>query len=145
MPGAPIVLIGKKYLEKVLPQIAAAKENIDIIIFEWRLYPTRPTHPITLFMRELQAASNRGVRIRCLVRSPLLADKLRQYGIEVKIHHSDKLLHAKMMLIDSRTAIVGSHNYTGSAFTSNLEISLIVFLSDHVNDLSNYFKNLWSV
>lgn len=141
----PQIIIGKDFLDKVTPHIVAARYSIEIIIYDWRLRPTQPDHPVSLLVRELQRAATRGVRIRALVGSAAVREGLRFTGIDTKVLHSDKLMHAKMMLIDSQIAVIGSHNYTHSAFTKNLEISVVVSLPQGDNDLTSYFNNLWSV
>lgn len=141
----PIVLIGKKYVEKVSQQIAAARQSIDIIVYDWRLRPSLPTHPVSLLVRALLDAQRKGVRIRALVNSADVQRNLKLYGIDAKVLQTQKLMHAKMMLIDNRVAVIGSHNYTQSAFTSNLEISLCCTFESQDNELTQYFKNLWGV
>lgn len=141
----PQVIIGNTYIKKVLPLIEKSRYSVDIIIYEWRIRSTQPTHPVSLLVRALQDAAQRGVRVRAFVGSALVVQQLKLYGITARTLHSQKLMHAKMMLIDSCTAVIGSHNYTQSAFTSNLEISLVVQLSETDNELSRYFNNLWSV
>lgn len=145
MPADPIVLIGKKYVEKVIPQIEAAKQNIDIIVYDWRLRASLPTSPVSLLVQALLGAQRKGVRIRALVNSAEVQRNLKFYGIEAKVLQTQKLMHAKMMLIDDSIAIIGSHNYTQSAFSTNLEISLCCTFANKDNELSNYFKNLWGV
>lgn len=141
----PQVIIGKRFLPAVTLLIEDAKQTIDIIIYDWRIRPTQTHYPGTVLLHALQAAATRGVRVRVLTSSATIVQQLRYTGLECKILYTEKLMHAKMMLIDGRKAIVGSHNYTQSAFTSNLEISLAVQLEHADNDLSQYFKNLWGV
>lgn len=141
----PIVLIGKKYVEKVIPQIEAAKQTIDIIVYDWRLRPSLPTHPVSLLVQALLGAQRKGVRVRALVNSAEVQRNLKFYGIEAKVLQTQKLMHAKMMLIDSNVAVIGSHNYTQSAFTSNLEISLCCTFANKDNELNQYFTNLWGI
>jgi len=54
-------------------------------------------------------------------------------------------VHAKMLLIDNRIAVVGSHNLTKMGLTKNLEISLAVTFDNPQNELVAYFQNLWGV
>lgn len=141
----PAVIVGKKYVEKVVPLIDAARSEISIIIFDWRLRPKESKHPVTVLVLALQRAAGRGVRVRALVSSALVVEQLRFTGIKVKVLNWEHLMHAKVMLIDNCIAVVGSHNYTQSAFTKNLEVSLVVQFSEADNDLSKLFNNLWSV
>lgn len=139
------IIIGKEYIEKVIPLIVAARETIEIIIYEMRLRPGDDEHPVSVLALALKDAKERGVTVRALVSSPAVKAHLEQYTLDARILYTPKLMHAKMMLIDSVVAIVGSHNYTQSAFASNIEISLSVTLPSPENELASYFKNLWGV
>jgi phosphatidylserine/phosphatidylglycerophosphate/cardiolipin synthase-like enzyme len=48
------------------------------------------------------------------------------------------------MLLDNETAILGSHNYTQSAFTMNLELSVVLFRPPEIGRLILFFDNLWN-
>lgn len=145
MAYEPKVIIGKKYLDVVIPLLAAARHSIEIIIYEVRLREKIPTHEVSLLLRALQDAAQRGVRVRAIVGNALIAERLRAYGLEAKTLHTGKLMHAKVVLIDRYIAVVGSHNFTQSAFRSNLEVSLAVEFSLQGNDLGLYFDRLWGL
>lgn len=145
MQNAPIVIIGKQYAEKVSPLIDAAKQSIDIIMYHWQMRPSLQRDPVSLFMQTLQKAQARGVRVRCVVGSARQCEQLASYGLKSKQHYGDKLVHAKMLLIDGRIAVVGSHNLTKMAFSKNLEVSLACTFDSVDNELVAYFQNLWGV
>lgn len=145
MQVEPTIIIGKQFIEKVIPLINAAKESIDIIIYDFRLRPEHEEHPVSVLALALKEAKERGCVVRALVSSPTVKAHLEQYTLQAKILVTQKLMHAKMMLIDNTVAIVGSHNYTQSAFSTNIEVSLAVTLSSTQNELQSYFKNLWGV
>ena len=98
-----------------------------------------------MLLRELQRAASRGVRVRAIVASEVLRQQLQFAGVEAKVLYADRLVHAKMMLLDEQVAVIGSHNYTQSAFTKNLEISVVVKFAAKENDLSKYFSGLWGI
>lgn len=139
------LIIGNKYPEKVVPLIEAATQSIDIIIYEWRIYKSRPTHPCTVFTRALANAARRRVAVRALVASDGLRDDLRRLGIEARASYTGKLLHAKLLLIDKKIAVLGSHNFTQSAFTQNIEVSAAIVSAELCRDLSTYFDNLYGL
>lgn len=139
----PHVIMGAKFVDQVVPLIDEARSRIDIVIFDWRLYPKQPTHPVSRLVDALKSAVQRGVKVRVVVANDGLRDALNRMGFESKRHDSQRMLHVKMMLIDKRFAIIGSHNYTQSAFTENLEVSLAVDLGTEENELTKYFYLLW--
>jgi len=71
---------------------------------------------------------------------------LNREGCKARRPETPKLIHSKMMIIDGEILVIGSHNYTQSAFTMNHEVSLI-YRPDEPNALvefEHYFFILWS-
>lgn len=142
---APEVVIGSRFLEKVLPRIAEARDTIDIMVFDWRIEDTPTDSPVQHLVSALHDATTRGVRVRILVNSEKVRIILKRFGFHVRVVYTRKLMHCKFMLIDEVLLITGSHNYTLSAFTLNHELSVIVYLEKPQNDANLYFANLWGV
>jgi phosphatidylserine/phosphatidylglycerophosphate/cardiolipin synthase-like enzyme len=138
-------VIGKEYLDKVLPLINEAKSSIKIIIFDFRIELHRADHPTSVLLSALVEARKRGCDVRILVNNIAVRDQLLKLGLHSKRFEADKLLHAKMMLIDDLIAIIGSHNYSLSALTLNHEVSLIAKFDDAPIELVQYFSDLWGV
>ena len=46
--------------------------------------------------------------------------------MKVVLDEEKTTTHAKIVIIDGRTAVVGSHNWTGSALSRNREASLLI-------------------
>lgn len=135
-------IIGKEFPEKVIPLFDSAKSSIHIIVFDWRWYPDDPANPAQLFNASLVRAISRGVIVSALVNSKSLADTLRKVGVDVKVVNTKNLMHAKIIIIDEKDVVIGSHNYTQSAFTTNFEFS--VLLDDGIDTLPflNFFNML---
>jgi len=119
-------IVGKEFPAKVIPLIDNAHHSIRIIVFDWRWYPNDPANPVQLFNQAIIRAVRRGVRVSIVTNVPEVANILKQNGCIVNKPISDKLIHAKMMLIDSDILVIGSHNYTQNAFTMNFEVSVII-------------------
>jgi len=145
MIRTPQVIIGPKFVESVLPLINEAKQSIEILIFDWRVYYTSPNHPVNQLNTALISAARRGVSVRVLVNNQTVCDYLNKVGIKSRVVRSSKILHAKMMLIDSRYCVCGSHNYTQGGFVLNYEISLAVDLGGIDNDMKKYFNDLYGI
>lgn len=141
----PIALIGSDFVDGVLPLIAAAKENIRIVIFDWRFYPDQATSPVSFFNNALIGAVRRGVKARCLVQSEALKAQLLRLGFDVRIVHTRGLVHAKMLVIDDKKVVLGSHNYTQNGFSMNQEVSCAFEMEEEGNDFAAYFDRLWGV
>lgn len=135
-------LIGSQYASRVLDVINDAQRTIDIMMYEWRWYENDPAHPIQLINQALVRAVRRGVRVRALTYRATITSKLREVGIDAKAWGSSKLMHSKMLILDGKAVVMGSHNFTGSAITSNIETSLLVYDDDIAQAKTEYFQNL---
>jgi len=136
-------IIGKQFPEKVIPLIEQAKTSIDIVVFDWRWYPQDPGASVQLFNQAIVRAVRRGVKVRVIANNDEIVNVLKQVGCEAKKLLTAKLVHPKMMIIDNETAITGSHNYTQSAFQMNYEISMILHGREEIENLIEFFNNLF--
>jgi len=109
-------IIGSEFPKKVIPLIDQAKRSIEIIVFDWRWYPQNPGSTVQLFNQSLVRAARRKVKIRAIANNNEIISTLTNVGIDAKKIISKKLVHSKLMIIDNRILIIGSHNYTQSAF-----------------------------
>ena len=137
-------IIGQKFPIKVMPLIENAKKTIDIFVFDWRWYGNDPGCSVQLFNQTIVRAVRRGVRVRALVNSMAIVDILCGVGIQAKCPNIESLMHSKMMIIDEKDVIIGSHNYTQNAFTKNQEISTYLPNCDDVESLLKLFNNLYN-
>lgn len=137
------IIISREFSKKVIPLIKQAKQSIDIIVYDWGWYPDEIGEPIQIFNNAIYNANKHGVKVRALVQKRLIKAILSNLNIEVKLLQSNKLLHIKLMIIDGKTAILGSHNYTKNAFNRNYEVSIIIKDEQSIKQLQSYFKNLF--
>jgi phosphatidylserine/phosphatidylglycerophosphate/cardiolipin synthase-like enzyme len=106
--------------------------NREIILVSYASYPP------ALIRDALSAAAERGVEIVLLTELP--ADRPGFHGVEMpmpelpcrRLHWPASArpkgasLHAKLLIVDGATALVGSANLTGNAMEQNLECGLLV-------------------
>jgi phosphatidylserine/phosphatidylglycerophosphate/cardiolipin synthase-like enzyme len=138
-----IPIIGAEYPTKVIPLIDNAGGNIDIVIYDWRWYPDQVAHPVQQFNNAVVRAVNRGVIVRALVNADLNIEQLNKVGIRARRLNDKRTLHTKMILIDNKILVLGSHNFTRNAFGANIEMSIAVELSDVDTRFSEFFNNLY--
>jgi phosphatidylserine/phosphatidylglycerophosphate/cardiolipin synthase-like enzyme len=136
-------VIGKAFPEKVIPLIDEAKHSIKIIVFDWRWYPQNLGSSVQLFNQSIIRAARRGVEVKVLTNIEDVVKLLKSQGIKAKKLFSKKLLHAKMMLLDDENLVIGSHNYTQSAFEMNQEVSAIICGAEDLLPFVNFFNNLY--
>ena len=102
-------------------------------------------------VQSLIDAHNRGVEIKLIVDAHHALQpyskhqQLREAGIKVKVENWAGKMHAKTVIIDDKTIISGSANWTYSAFRYNDE-NLLVFknVSDEVLFLKKEFQQSWN-
>jgi len=136
-------IIGKEFPEKVIPLIKQAKKSIDIVIYDWRWYPDQIGSSIQRFNNAIIIASKKNIDVKVITYATHTLRILSALGIETVKLPSRRPLHTKLMLIDEKIAILGSHNYTMNAFTINYEVSAIIQDEEVVKRLIQYFQNLW--
>ena len=138
-------IIGKNYPKLVIPLIEKAVKSIKIVVFDWRWYENDPANPCQLFNASIVRARKRGVNVQACVNSNSIKSPLAQNGIDVKIPISKNLIHTKFIIIDDEILIMGSHNFSQSAFTTNFETSVIINDPLQINDFIVFFNNIWQL
>lgn len=140
-----IPIVGADYPKKVIPLLDNAKKNIDLISYDWRWYPNQPGHVVQQFNIALVNAVRRGVIVRAVVNRAELLPVLIKVGIQARVLKDHRTLHAKMLLVDDITLVLGSHNITRNAFGSNIETSLVVSVPDGEGRFKQFFNHLFGL
>lgn len=135
------IATGRDFPKKVIPLIRRATSSIDIIVYDWRWYPDEIGEACQLFNNSIVRAHQRGVVVRAVVNSILIKEILRRLNIQVMKLESNRTVHVKMMIIDQEIVILGSHNYSKTAFNINHEVSAIIHDRKVASDLTNYFES----
>jgi phosphatidylserine/phosphatidylglycerophosphate/cardiolipin synthase-like enzyme len=136
-------IIGNEYPKKVIPLLDQAKHSVFMCMFDWRWYPKDFACPVSLFNSALLRAKRRGLEVRILTNYAEVIEFVRGLGLDAKKWPEKSLLHSKFIIIDGAICVIGSHNITQSAFSSNMETSIILDDSDDVTRFLNYFNTLW--
>lgn len=106
--------------------------------------------PVSALLRALGEARRRGLDVRVLLdlddqetgKNQAATDWLRSQGIRVVLDEAKITTHAKVILVDDREALVGSHNWTRSALTKNREVSVILADAASLADLAAWFAGV---
>jgi len=134
-------IIGKEFPAKVIPLIDACKKSLKIIVFDWRWYPNDPANPVQLFNQAIIRASRRGVCVEVVTNFADVVNLLNREGCKAVKPITKNLIHAKMMIIDGELLILGSHNYTQSAFTMNYEVSVLFNDKPTIDNFLTFFNS----
>ena len=138
-------LIGAEFPKKVAELFDDAKKNIDILTYDCRWHLNQPGHAVQQLNIALVRAVQRGVEVRAVLNRPDLVPTLLKVGVRARVLKDRRTLHAKLILIDGKMLVIGSHNLTRNAFGSNLEASLAVELPEGERRFQDFFNNLWGV
>lgn len=137
------LVIGKNYGREVLAHIKRAERSIYILMFDWRWYKDDITSDMSLLNQAILRASRNGVDVKILCHYDEMAKHLQALGFSAKSWPKTKLMHAKGILIDEDTLILGSHNLTENAMGLNIEVSAVLYDDDVCAQFKRYFFSLW--
>jgi len=137
------IIIGKEYPDVASKLIAEAQKSLKILVFDWRWYPHDPGSVAQRFNNSVVQARQRGIEIKAITPVKETIRRLQEQRIQGKNLDTGKLVHPKLMIIDDKHVIVGSHNFTMNAFTRNYELSVLIKNCDCIDKFLEYFNNLF--
>lgn len=143
LPSGPDVN-GDALLEVILNSIYTAKRRIWII--------TPYFIPDEFILQAMKIASHKGVDVKIITpreSNHAIADfarssyirSLYEFGIDV-ILYEGKMIHAKAMLFDDETLILGSSNLDYRSLLLNYEIVTISYAAEHIEQMQDWINSL---
>jgi len=137
-------VLDSDYYTQVKSLIDSTKTSVEIMMFLVSDTTNNFGEPGGL-LSAISDAYSRGVSIRVLLHSmgDITNDKAIQFfkSREIPVKITDKYAHTKLLIIDDKTVVLGSHNWTASAFASNYEASIIIRDEATAFDYKNYFND----
>ncbi len=125
-----------QYIQSALRVIDGAEHQLTVVMYVVRY---DDTGPVAALLQSVAHAHKRGVAVRVVLdqgrdwntgepdSKHKLAEKwLTDHGVPVFLDELDRTTHAKVIVADGRTVILGSHNWTRYALAKNREWSLQV-------------------
>jgi hypothetical protein len=156
-PASGAILVNAAYVEAVRDAIVGAQTSVCVMMFLGT--SSQPVNggvgPETLVEALETASPNVSVRVildqddggepylSAIINKPLY-DRLKAAGIPVKFDEKDVLLHSKIVVVDERIAVVGSHNWTRSGLNTTHEISILADQADTAAAFQARFDALWN-
>lgn len=137
------LVVGKAYFKSAYNLIDGAKRSIDVIMYEWKWYENDPSSNVQRLNQAIVRAVRRGVQVRALVNEGRQAELLRSLGINARTNLASVVMHTKALIVDNEHVLMGSHNFTEKAMTSNIETSIYTRDAEHATQLSAYMVSLW--
>ncbi len=146
------VLPDRDYFYEVKQLIEDANESVHVAVFAVKYDTSEGVYsdPVDNLLRELVRAKKRGVDVRVVVDDVTYREfydtikYLKENGVPVRLDPSpDRTMHVKIVIVDGKIAVVGSHNWTEAALRWNYEYSLEVTGYRVADKVERYFENLW--
>lgn len=143
----------REYFPAVRKLIREAKESIHIVMYMATYTPNKPNSPSNQLLEELVAAHKKGVKVRVVLdQEKLYSDKnhyndpvyffLKSSGIRVDYEELYTRTHPKLIIIDGKITVIGSHNWSDSAFKKNRETSVVIKSPEISREYIEWFNRI---
>jgi len=141
----------RDYYPEVKRLISSANSSVHVAVFAVKYDPFQGYEdPVDQLLHGLVEAKERGVDVRVLVDDVTYREYydtiryLKEHGVRVRLDSSsERTMHAKIVVIDGKVAVVGSHNWTESALRWNNEYSVELVGAKAASAVERYFEELW--
>ncbi len=133
-----------KYFEATLNELNSAKSSIQVVMYLVSMSPDQPESQVSQLMNTLIKAKERGVDVKVILdqninfesessedavtsnKNQKAYELLKKNNVPVFFDTSDTYTHAKAIVIDNETVILGSTNWSTAALTRNNESNVLV-------------------
>ena len=135
-------ILDSDYYSMVKSLVDDAENSIEVMMFLVSDTTENFGEPGGL-LSAISDAYSRGIDIRVLLNTIEIGnikaiEYLKIRGISVK--KADKYSHTKLIIIDDGVVVLGSHNWTASAFGTNYEASILIRDEVTASKYKNYFN-----
>ncbi len=136
--------------------LSRARESVHAILYRVSVYPQFDDSATTMLVRALISAAGRGLDVRVLIDDcSFYADSaeanlesaifLYQSGVDVRFDDPAVTTHAKLVVIDGATVVLGSTNWNYYSVERNIEANVaLVRMPDVAGPFEAYFASLWA-
>ncbi|MFH1996393.1 MAG: phospholipase D-like domain-containing protein [Candidatus Omnitrophota bacterium] len=152
---------GGKYFPAVKEAIGRARESIYMVMYSVNLRPYDEESSVSQLVNELIAAHKRGVQVTVVLdqninfvnresmdgwqaegKNAWCFKALKEAGINVLYDDATIYTHAKAVVIDGETVILGSANWTRSALFKNFEANVLIQSKELAAQFLENFKKI---
>jgi phosphatidylserine/phosphatidylglycerophosphate/cardiolipin synthase-like enzyme len=158
------LLLNDAYVSRVLELISSSKKRVWVSMYVAKYQKKRSYSIENKLFKALAKAHARGVDVRVLLDEGMewdgksgrmsnrrssknddAIDYLLEQGLSVRLDSPEQIMHAKTLVVDSGFAVIGSHNWTYSALSRNIETSVLLSREHDVAPLAKVFQDQWSL
>lgn len=152
---------GNKYFPAVNEAIAKAQKSINVVMFAMESSLSRQDSKPNQLIGTLIEAKKRGVDVEVIldqnvdfvqrrhasdwetkIKSTRAYKRLKEAGIKVYYDEPARYVHAKTIVIDNKIVILGSTNWTASAFDNNIETDVLINSEKLAQEILSYLKTI---
>lgn len=138
------------YYQAVHKALEKAKESIYMVMYVLKKGPGE-RHPVNLLLNDLIDAKKKGLKVRVILDESVkdfdgsalnneAYQRLLENGVDVRFDSPYKITHVKLIVIDGYITILGSHNWSLTAFQLNNESSILIKSKRLARDFITYFN-----
>ncbi len=149
-----------QYFEATLNEINQAKESIQVFMYLISIFPDQPESQVNKLVEALIKAKDRGVTVRVILdqnldfteeiheealyqnKNQASYELLKRNGIPVFFDEAQVYTHAKAIIIDEETVILGSTNWSKAALTRNNEANALIRSKELARNLLDDLKRV---
>ena len=146
------LLMDRDYFTALLDGVDRARSEISLSAYLFRTIENANGYPEAV-LKSLVAAAKRGVRVEVVLErgqdtgdlnrnNAETAERLKRGGIRVCMDAPDRVTHTKLVVIDRRYLLIGSHNLTQSALKYNHEASVWIDSAPLAEEVLRYMESL---
>ncbi|MBA7496974.1 Cardiolipin synthase [subsurface metagenome] len=149
------ILIDEEYRRELHTTLKCAKSNIRAMMYRIHRRVGFGKGSQNKVLTILKEKASQGLKVQLIIdieRRPGVAYKenlfcandLVKFDVECKELRLTRVCHAKMVIVDDREILLGSHNWTFNSLTRNLEISALIIDSYEAKKMARYFDKLFA-
>lgn len=148
--GAELVF-DEDYQHVIEDALAGAEKSISVIMFYFRVLDD--DYPTSTIFTKLISKHQDGLQVRIILDKDREQDvyksrlinlpafrALEKAGVPVRFDSEDSVTHSKVVVVDTKTVILGSHNWTGGSLASYDDTSVRV----HSDELADHYEKIFN-
>ncbi|MFZ2356948.1 MAG: phospholipase D-like domain-containing protein [Candidatus Omnitrophota bacterium] len=152
---------GAKYFPAVKEALEKAEKSINLVMFTIETPLEGKNSKVSQLIEALIVAKNRGVEVEVIldqnvdfvhrghpsdweveIKSTRAFKRLKDAGIKVYYDEPARYTHCKTVIIDKKIVILGSTNWTESAFSNSIETDVMVNSAGLAEEILKYLKTI---
>ena len=148
------LLLDEKFLRAVVSLIRTATKEVFVMAYLMACPSEKKPGKEAALYNELVAAVKRGLSVKIVLNHTFPENQVikqnleaarwfKSHGIRCRALAGNRTVHAKMIIIDGVSLVIGSHNWSKRAVERNLEASVKVEDSRVVKDARDFYLRIW--